>query len=228
MKRWTYSEFRAKLERDLDLESLDFVSSEEIRSLTNEAIDITESHIHQLGQEDEYFLTKDSLALVPGQSEYELPEDIYGNKLRAVYFDNGSDKYTVRRFQGKDKFTDFADVEPEEEYRYLIIHDSDSTPRMVFGPAPRDSGPAITRWYIRNAKWIEADTDYLDLPECAVNHALAFVRYRVLLKEGSPLLPAAKEDLDSMLALMIGTLSEMVPDGDNEIKLDLTAYEEHY
>jgi hypothetical protein len=86
--------------------------------------------------------------------------------------------------------------------------------------------PLLQIWYIRHAEIPEADTDYIDFPEFW--HFIAqHVLVNCLKKElGNPRIVEEKETLKELRAQMIETLSNMVPDQDDEIEKDLSIYED--
>ena len=80
--------------------------------------------------------------------------------------------------------------------------------------------------YIRNAKQLVNLTDVLDIPEYE-QYIIDFARRRVLQKEVvNPMLTTVTEDLINTESLMVDTLQESVPDGNNEMSLDTSAYDE--
>lgn len=87
---YTYAMMKEKLENDLDLIDEPLVSEAELLGYINEAIEDSETAVHTLGIEDTYFLANDFIYLNPAQSTYDLPADIYANKLRKLYYANPS------------------------------------------------------------------------------------------------------------------------------------------
>lgn len=84
----------------------------------------------------------------------------------------------------------------------------------------------MTVWYLRTAKRILEDTDLLDIPEFA-QFIIQHMKVRVYEKEGHPNLDKAVSDLDRERALMIDTLTQMVPDNNDKIPMDTSFYEDH-
>lgn len=85
---YTYAMLKNKLTEDLDLINEPFISEDELLGYMNEAIEEAETAVHTLGIEDTYFLSSDFIYLIPGQSAYNLPADIYANKIRKMYYSN--------------------------------------------------------------------------------------------------------------------------------------------
>lgn len=229
MRRWTLAEIKAKINRDLDLESEDFVTADELLDLINEGIDECESQIHLLGRENEYFMRDGSIALVQNQSDYDLPTDIYANKLLGVTFVRGSTIYPVKRLRNLDRFQDIEVINQysgTDGYSYLLVHQDAATGyKMRLFPKARETGTNIKIWYIRNANRLLVDADVCDLPEF-VYYVIAFVKEKILFKEGHPNHTEAKAELEKQKSLMLETLGEMVPDNDTELTKDTTHYEE--
>ena len=85
---YTYAMLLNKLTEDLDLINEPFISSDELLGYMNEAIEEAETAIHTIGIEDTYFMSSDFIFLQPGVSQYALPADIYGNKIRKIFYSN--------------------------------------------------------------------------------------------------------------------------------------------
>lgn len=229
MELLTYADLRTKVEKDLDLETEDFIQSDEMIGYFNEAIDECEAEIHKLGMEDEYFLKKTALPLVQGQEEYDLPTDIYANKIRHVVYKNGTKIFTIKRCR-KDKFLKYADYQlspPTDFYEYFIINPTaGEKPKIVLLPASREtSSTNVTIWHIRNANKLVGDDSVCDIQEFS-SFIIKFVKWKVLQKEGHPGQDSAKQELEEQRQLMKETLENMVPDEDSEIPGDYSIYEE--
>jgi hypothetical protein len=232
MEYKTFAQIKTKIDRELDLETEDFIQEDELKEYVNDAIEVAQAEIHKLGIEDEYFLTKSTIDLVDDQSDYDLPTNIYSNKIKFIEYSNGTLKYPVRRLRMKDKF-DYVEWANQNnstgDYRYLIRNDSAAgKPVIELVPkANETTSDAIKIWYYRNAnKWTDDDTEYCDLPEIALQYVYAYVRYRCMDKEGHPNQMEAKDLAEKSRILMINTLTNMVPDEDSEIIPDLSFYDE--
>jgi hypothetical protein len=224
MKTWTYDEVKTKVMRELDLESEDFITPEEMMSYCNEAIDIAEAEIHSL--HETYFLTSDTLTLVSGTSAYAMPSDIYGTKFAEVRYENGSDSYEIPHLNKKDRFARVADTTSGDTYSYLITNTAGTGFRMVFTPTPDESGAYIKRWYIRNAAEVADDADALDIPEFGINFVVQMMKLRCKEKEGIAT-PADYQMVNEHRKVMVEALSDMTPDGGNELEMDLSFYDFH-
>ena len=81
-------------------------------------------------------------------------------------------------------------------------------------------------WYIRNANRFVDDSSLCDIPEFS-EFIVAYVSYWAALKENHPATSVYKQELEQQRQLMLGTLSEMVPDDNDEVLGDYSFYEEH-
>lgn len=222
MQLQTYSELKTKIENDLDLIDEDFVTETELLGYMNEALKDAESIIHTIGLDSHYFKTNDTLTLVNGTSDYDMPSDIFANKLIGVYYINGSKKYRVDRRRNQDDIlTDVTGA----DYQYDIFNTSSGV-KMRLYPTPAESGAYIQRYYIRAARKLTTSTaasNTCEIPEC-VNFLIQHCKTRIYEKEGNPNVTKAMADLRNLYDLMVQTLQEMVPDGNNEIVGDFRFY----
>lgn len=225
MKRWLLSEIRAKIEADLDLEDEDFIQPEELVGYVNEGIDTCEALIHTLYED--YFLVSGNITLVNGTSAYDLPADIYADKVRGIEYINGSKIYQVKRIREADRFHTISLINTSAgvfDYAYYITNPA-AGPKINLVPTSYEAGALLNIWYLRNAAELVNDTDECDIPEFA-QFVIQFAKVKCLEKEGNPMLSEAVALLDNYRKLMIDTLSTMSPDGDNTIEADNSHYEE--
>jgi len=223
MKAWTYAEILEKVQNDLDMQDEIFITDAEWLGYVNEAIDDCEADIHQLNEE--YFKTSAQVPMVQGTARYAMPDDIYANKIKLVFYDEGynnSDTYKVWQMKDKNK----ADVEDNDDYEFDVENSSTNGIEFVLYPAARvTSSTYMTVWYIRNANRIALSTDTLDIPEFA-NFIMQHMKMRCMEKETHPMLGKAVQDLEAQRMKMRETLSQMIPDHEETIEPDLTFYEE--
>jgi hypothetical protein len=85
---YTWAMILNKIQEDCDLINEPFISNDELLGYCNEAIESSETAVHTIGIEDTYFKATDYIYLIPGQSQYLFPTDIYANKIRKMYYSN--------------------------------------------------------------------------------------------------------------------------------------------
>lgn len=217
----TYAELLASLQKELDLEDETFITTDEFFSYFNRGVDEVEAAIHTIYED--YFLTKSTVSLVSGTQAYAMPTDIYAQKIRGVFYNDGSTtKYEVRRIE-KLQETDFIDS--GDLYKYIITNSSATGLRLNFYPTPDETNTNITMWYVRNAKRFTADSDVCDIPE--FTHVIVqYVRWKCMSKEGHPDTQAALQDYDRMKMDMVDTLTARIPDEHNEVIKDVSFYDD--
>lgn len=227
MNIWTYAQLSSKVEKDLATEDELFVQPSELMGYFNAAIDLAEQEIITLYED--YFLNRATLALVEGIEEYDLPTDIYAEKIRRVIYKNGSIVYPVERVRDWKKFEQYAINQvyaSNQDYRYFLYNPVAGQYKMLLTPVSRDTGNFITLWYIRTANhFVNGGSEILDIPEAA-NFIMTYVKVCVAAKEGHFNLENMREDLQAEIQLLNSTLANMVPDANNEIEPDLRLYRE--
>lgn len=231
MRIWTYTELKTKVENDLDMAGESFVVTQEWIDLFNEAVDEAEAEIHKLYED--YFLTKDTVTLVNGTASYSMPSDIYGNKIRALLYSNGSLRYPIKKYSNLKKFESILEDEQVSsgvtEYKYYVLNQNVTDGyKLVLVPTPAESGAYVTRWYIRNAfKFTGTGSERLDIPEFA-NFVMEYVKAKIRAKENGGVITADMAAVvQQQRQMMIDTLTSMIPDADTEIPVDLSHYMEH-
>ena len=142
----TLSQIRTQVRRDLSMDEEQFISDAEINKYINDGIDVAEAEIHTLYED--YFLDYLSLPLSVGVDTYDLPSNIYANKIRKVIYDNGSDKeYLIARIK-KLEDTMSSENENSDYYKYLITN-----------VAPSTVGTAVTAYTV-GTKLVVFSTDH--------------------------------------------------------------------
>jgi hypothetical protein len=219
MKLWTYAEARDKIEQELDIKEEKFITPEELLHIFNCAIDEAEAEVHNLFES--YFLCEKTYELIKGQDRYPMPTDIYANKIKYLWFNDGIMRYQIKRL--RDSIIPFADI-PDIGYSFQIQHrDSTEGITLKLNPSVMHSGPHLHMQYIRNANRLFSDSDVIDIPE-AMGFIFAYVKQEVYVKESNPLLQIAMAKVESQRALMQTTLKSMTVDDDNEIAPDMSFY----
>lgn len=218
MERKTWGQMRLELRDELNLGDQGLVENAELMVMANRALRVAEAEVHSLNED--YFRTSDTLTMVQGVSDYDLPTDLFGAKLRLVQFDDGVRRpYQVVRIRPRD----VEGVRVQDDYQYSLDNSTAYGMRMRFYPTPRETGAFVTRWYLRRARMIESDATVIDLPEFS-SFIFNYVKMQVLLKtEGvtSPmLLQNAQAELQMARDLMVRSLSSCVVD-EEEGRLDI-------
>jgi hypothetical protein len=219
MKLWTYGEASNKISQDLDLKEEKFITPDELMGIFNDAIDEAEQMV--LGLYEDYLLAEKDYTLVAGQDRYTMPDDIYANKIRYLWFNDNKLRYQIKRTRAS--ILPFADI-PHSEYSFQIQHrDPDEGVTIKLSPSVTHSGPYMFMQYIRNANRVADDSSIIDLPE-AMNFIFAYVKVRVYTKEVNPLVQLALSDLEAQRTYLQTTLSSMTVDDDNDIAPDMSFY----
>ncbi len=224
MQYTTWGEFRTKVEREHDIqEDPDFLASGELGDILNDGIDKCEQHFIKIPG---YFLASTSFTLVPGQRDYTLPSDIYGNKIRNIMHDNYL--YEVKQMRDiKDRA--YQEQATGDWYKYIIINNAGTGPAMRLFPTPQESS-TLTMEYIRNAARIDSDgldTQEIDIPE-AMGFIYAYTEWRLRKKEKIlSEVASAEVNMNREMEDMLNALSVMVDDENNEIEPDVSIYKEH-
>lgn len=231
MRIWTLEEILNKVKHETDLEAEDFVGASELLEYVNEAIDDAEAQIHVFERESQYFTKSALISITQGVADYDLPTDIYGNKILKLVYSEGSTIYPIKRLRNLDRFMDAEVINRygsgSDIYKYMITHPDALTGYQVqlFPPAQKTLANAVRVWYIRNANRLTNNADVCDIPEFA-QYIISYTIYKIYAKEGSPQVMEAKAELDRQRQLMIDTLKEMTPDEDNELVRDTSHYED--
>lgn len=237
MKTWTFQEARDKVLRDLDMDEESFVGDDELVGYFNDAVSDAANEINRLSRQEDYFLTEALLSLVSGQSEYDLPDDIFARDIRRIIYADGSNIYPVRRFRGAKKFEAIAfarESAGSQDYRYYEKMDADeSQAKIVLVPPARETSATVMKiHYIREPRRIpliaggsEAATlaTEIDIPEF-IEFIFAHVKYTIIEKAKEPIETYVTK-LQTQRQYLVDTLSGF-QDDDDEIQPDLSHYQE--
>lgn len=231
---WSATNILERVKDELDLNEETFIDDQELIRYCNAAIDRAEQQL--IGIHKDYFLTSETLSLVSGTREYALPSTIYGHKIRRIIYEQGSQVYKVTRIQDWKKFERKAieDVNNSATLlEYFLVNDAPGEPRIMFVPVPAQTGPYVTVWYVRQSNRfimpVSDPTNILDMPE-AFNYVVEFVKMKCDIKEKRAMgqIPSGNyPEVDREYQEFIGVLEEIVPDAENLIEADFSAYEEH-
>jgi hypothetical protein len=229
MELQTYAQLTGKVKNDCGLNDGRLITETELLGYLNEAIDDAEAAIHNLNFEDKYFKTSAYLSLVSGTAMYNMPSNIYANKILRIFYDDGSLRYEVKRIRDlEERLNNFT---TSLRHRYDIVFDeSTGQPQIELLPASSVTSSSVMRvFYIRNAKKMTTSalaTNVCEIPE-SQNFILAHMKYNVALKRfngDAGKCASAKNRRDEQYQLMLENLQQMVPDNNNFIIQDLSSY----
>lgn len=219
----TLVSLRTRVQGDLDLEDETFITDADINTWINEAIKKAEIIIHNLYED--YFLSETTITISAGTKLYSYPTDIYGNKIRKIIFQDsaGNTSHEVKRARNLADASDrdIYDTGSSPILEWTPYNDSDGRKIRIF---PEGSRAGTLRvWYIRNAAQLAADTDSCDIDEFE-RYVIQAVKTDCYFKEGDPRAVSSKQFEEQYKQDMINTLSNMVPDNNTEIPMDLDFY----
>lgn len=221
MRYWTWGEVRDKVIREHDLqEEPDFLSPGELASYLNDAIDNCEQVFIRLG---DYFLTSKTIDVVAEQAEYDLPDDIYGTKIRRLI---KNDK-VIKREKNLSRINLGEKGDP---CRYILINRKGETPKIRLVPIPSNSFK-MDIFYTRNANRIDPngdDNQVIDMPEANL-YIHTYLKRAVFKKEKLLTLADAENALlERQLVDLENALSAQTDDDDNFIEPDYGDMEAYY
>lgn len=221
----TYSELKSNLQKELDIEDETFITAAELLNYFNEAVDMVESTIHTIYED--YFLTSTPISLVSGTATYDMPTDIYAQKVRGMFYSDGSANiFEIRRVRELNEINYLTlNQSTTYGYRYLITNSGTNGLKFAFYPTPNETNSNITLWYLRNAKRFTTGTDVCDIPEFT-SVIIQYARWKCLDKEGHPSTQMAAAVLQQLRQEMVDTLTARVPDEDNGVIPDFSHYNE--
>lgn len=160
MKIWTYGEAKTKILTDLDLQDESFVSPNELVGYFNEGLTEAESEITELNKD--YLKTKYYVPFVIGTSLYDLPDNIFANKIRKFVYWNATLIYEIVPYKREHMFEEIAMTDQfgaADDYRYQLVNHMPGQAQLEVHPVLRETAilppqaspfyPGIL-WYIRN------------------------------------------------------------------------------
>lgn len=220
MEFWTLKEVREKMEKEFDIqEEPDFLAAGEFTGYVNEVIDTLEQHFIKLG---DYFFSSTTINLVPGQRDYDLPDDIYGTKIRQILTKDYDEVKEVKDLKVMKLLAD----SPGSPFKYKLINNKGQGIKLRLFPTP-DRVETLDLDYTRNASRVELDGDVIDIPE-AMNYMFTFLRMRLYQKEKNfAMAQDMKAELPKQEELLLDALSARTDDENNDIQPDVSIYEDH-
>jgi len=222
----TLVQLRSRVQADLDLEDETFITDSDINAWINEAIKKAEAEVHTLYED--YFLSESTITLSAGTKLYDYPSDIYGNKIRKLIFQDGSgsSSHEVKRVRNLVNASD-RDIYltgSSHHLEWTPYNDATNGRKIRIFPESGRSG-TLRVWYIRNAKQLSSDTDVCDIDEFE-RYILQSTKTECYFKDGDPRAIQSKQLEEQLKQDMINTLSNMVPDNNDEIPMDLSFYDD--
>jgi len=216
----TWAEIKTEIQAEYDLSEETFVDSVELLQYANSAIEDIEKEIHTI--HDKYFHAEDIISLVIGTQDYNLPSDIFANKVTGIYYNNGTTKYEITEIKD---IREIMDVEIDDDYRYKIINTTSGGTKIRLYPQSREASTNVIIFYRRRIKLFTLDTDALDVPE-AKEFVKQYVVDKAMNKER--MTPDAPESaaLGRKRKALLDSLENMIDDDNTNLLINTDYYEE--
>jgi len=226
----TLLDIRTQIKDDLDLNEETFVTDVDVDRFINDAIETAEAEIHDLYED--YFMADIITPIAIGENKFDYPADIYGNKIRKiVYKESAAAKNSTSHEVKQEK--DILRAISRDNYEIDSVNPTLTwTPSNNAGegrkirtyPATGRAGVLVI-YYIRNAARLSLDTDICDIDEFE-RFIVQAAKTAVLFKDGDPRFTESKALEEQLKTAMVNTLSNMVPDNNDEVELDLGHYDD--
>ena len=226
----TLLEIRTQIKDDLDLNEETFVDDSDLDRWINDAIEMAEAEIHSLYED--YFLDSVTVPIARNDNTVDYPSNIYGNKIRKIIYresltDFNSVSHEVMREKDiiRAEALDIYNTDTQNPILRWVPINSATTGRTIrlYPKTSRDGFLVI--YYIRNANRLSLDTDVCDIDEYS-RYIIQAVKTQVFLKDGDPRTQESKVLEDQLKGEMIESLSNMTPDNNDEIELDMSHYDD--
>ena len=226
----TLKEMRDQVISDLDLQEEEWISEAEINVWINEGVKSAEAQVHTLYED--YFLSEsDPVTIAYGQTYVDYPSDIYANKIRKIIFSDGTNTNTssheVMRINNllAGKTADLYSSDTQlPVLKWTPINKSGEGRKIRLFPETGRSG-VLYIWYIRQMNKMVLDDDICEVDEFE-HYIVQYAKTKAYLKDGDPRADDSKVLEEQYKADMIGTLSDMVPDKNNELVMDFNHYDD--
>lgn len=216
----TWGEIREEIQAEYDLSEETFVDATELLQYANSAIEDIEKEIHTI--HDKYFHSESVVSLITGVQDYNLPTDIYANKVTGLYYTDGTTKYEIKEIKD---LREIIDVESEDDYRYKIVNTTSNGTKLRIYPNSRETNNNVTLFYRRRIKLFQNDASVLDVPE-AKEFVKQFVIDKAMNKER--MTPDAPESaaLGRKRKALLDSLENMIDDDNTDLLINTEFYEE--
>ena len=144
----TYADIKTFVQNKLNLLEETFITSSELLTYCEEAIQYCESEIHKLNIEDMYFTACANIPLVSGQTDYALPANIYANKVLRFIYVNGSEIYSLLRMKNQFRYEDTEITRQYNNsgpYSYVLVNNDPRVgTKFKLTPKSRETSPQVT------------------------------------------------------------------------------------
>jgi hypothetical protein len=149
MEYKTYADLKLRAQERVDTEDETFVDDNELLRYCQEAVDMCEARIHDMGIGDKYFETVTPLLLKSGYSDYQFPSNIYANKILRIIWNRANDVYEIKRLTREKRYTDSVIIDrystPDLLTYRIYNNDPSVKPVIRMTPRPNYTVPQVTR-----------------------------------------------------------------------------------
>jgi len=149
MEYKTYGELKLRAQERIDTEDETFIVPNELLRYCQEAVDMCEARIHDMGIADKYFETVAPLVLKSGYSDYQLPANIYANKILRIIWNRSNDIYEIKRLTREKRYTDSVLIDrystPDLLTYRIYNNDPSVKPVIRMTPRPTFTTPQVVR-----------------------------------------------------------------------------------
>jgi hypothetical protein len=150
MSQKTYSQLKLFVQNKLDIRDEDFIDDAELLEYTEEALKYCEAEIHKLNIEDQYFVSHAVVPMVVSKFDYDLPSNIYGNKVLKAVYSNGTFTTPLKRVRDSRRFERVEDVRKygvvtSGEYGFMLVNnDIRSGTKLRLYPTPTEASTVVS------------------------------------------------------------------------------------
>jgi hypothetical protein len=226
----TLADLRQAVVNDLDLQDDDFIAATDLNRWIRDGVKAAERKIHTIYED--YFLTDVEVDITYGQTFVDYPVDIYANKIRKIVFKDGVSGANVQSHEVK-KVKDILNAISRDIYndqttnpilQWSPSNSLASGRKIRLHPANGRTGKLII-YYIRNARDLILDSDICDIDEFET-YVIRYAKTLAYLKDGDPRAEDIKLLEKEIEIEITSTLSDMAPDDNNQVELDMSHYKD--
>lgn len=226
----TWGDIKAEVQKDHGIEGDPDYDEQELINLCNRAINRVESRVIQL-QQDYFLVRANPIPVTSGVTEYDIPSDIYGNKIRRVFWNqegyNRKRLYRATNIDDMEEMRDYSSYDYKKKLRYMILNDAVNGRKITLSYSDSDANLII--YYTRNANRFTVtggNGQICDIPEFA-DAVIAHMKYSIEKKDKSPTTVASKQDYIEIMEELTSSLGQAVNDEDTTIEPDSEIWEDH-